>query len=277
MESRVALVTGATSGIGKQTASELARQGFTVALGCRDPQRGEAARREIAAEAGSQRVSVLPVDLASLGSVRRAAAAFAGSFERLDVLVNNAGIFTMRQHLTEDGFEAQFGVNHLGHFLLTLELLDLLKRSAPSRVVVVSSAMHKGGRIDFDTFRGRRPYRPVAAYRQSKLANVLFTTELAGRLRGTGVTANALHPGSIATGIYRDAPLPVRAVVRLLLQAPRAGARTSVYLATSPEVAGTTGLYFEKSRPVATSREARDSALAERLWQKSEELCRTAT
>ena len=273
MTERIAMITGADSGIGKETAAGLAAQEYTVVLACRNREKAEAARQEIVSRTGNRRPAVLPLDLASFESVRRCAEEFQDRYGRLDVLINNAGVFPRRRGLTEDGLELQFGVNHLGHFLLTHLLLEHLKRSAPSRIVNVSSTMHKGGDIDFGSFRGEKPYRPIQAYRQSKLANVLFTKELARRLEGTGVVANALHPGPVRTGIYRELPQPIRFLATVFLLTPEQGAKTSIYVATSPREAETTGVYFEKCKPAKASDRAQDTELAARLWEESAKLC----
>ncbi len=273
MTDRIAMITGADSGIGKETAAGLAAQQYTVVLACRNMEKAHAAREEIVSRTGNRNPAVLHLDLASFQSIRRCARDFLDRYDRLDILINNAGVFPSRRRLTEEGFELQFGVNHLGHFLLTCLLLERLKQSAPSRIVNVSSMMHKGGEIDFGSFRGEKAYRPIQAYRQSKLANVLFTKELARRLRGTGVVAHALHPGAVRTGIYRELPQPVRFLVTAFLLTPEQGAKTSIYVATSPREAETTGLYFEKCRPAKTSDRAQDAELAARLWEESTKLC----
>jgi NAD(P)-dependent dehydrogenase (short-subunit alcohol dehydrogenase family) len=272
MGGKTVLVTGASSGIGKATALGLALQGHRVILGCRNAQGAEAARAEIAAQAGADRVATLGLDLASFASVRKAADEVAGRFDRLDVLVLNAGIFPRRLARTEDGFELQLGVNHLGHFLLANLLLPLLARSAPARVVTVASMMHAGGRIDFESFRGEKGYDAMTAYRQSKLANVLFSNELARRAADRGITSNALHPGGIRTAITRDAPPWMRLLARIAFSPVEKGARTPIFLAVSPEVEGVTGGYFvdcERREPAPL---ARDRDLARRLWDESARL-----
>lgn len=279
MTGRTAVITGGNSGIGFETAVALARAGARVLVTARDRARGEAAVAEIAGKAGSDAVELVVFDLASLASVRAGAAEILERCERLDVLVNNAGIVLSERRLTPDGLEATFAVNHLGHFLLTDLLLDRLKASAPSRVVNVASTAHKGAPrgLDFADLQSERHYRAMPVYSKSKLANIYFTTELARRLAGTGVTANCLHPGTVATGYGRDGDTAgVFAfglkVIKPFVLTPEQGARTSVYLASSPEVADVSGRYFVKCRPRTPSKAARDDEAAARLWEASEKL-----
>jgi len=273
MTGKVCIVTGANSGIGLPTAEALAGMGATVVMACRDPERSEPARRRVAQAGGT--VNLMTLDLASQQNVRDFAAAFLERYDRLDVLVNNAGIMTKKREETEDGIEKQFGVNHLGHFLLTLLLLNRLKASAPSRIVNVSSTLHQNASIDFDNLQLERGYTFLKAYGQSKLANVLFTYALARRLDGTGVVVNALHPGGVRTGILRDAPIvlkPLLFVSQFLLKSPERGARTSIYLAAAPEAAQATGAYFVNCREAKSSAISHDVAVQERLWKTSETL-----
>jgi NAD(P)-dependent dehydrogenase (short-subunit alcohol dehydrogenase family) len=223
-------------------------------------------------------VEVVTLDLADFASIRSCAADVRDRFDRLDVLINNAGLVQAQRTVTADGFETTFGVNHVGHFLLTSLLLDQLRASAPARVVVVSSHAHRAvSGLDFDDLNAEASYRPLVAYNRSKLANLLFTRELARRLDGSGVTANALHPGFVASRLGRDgdggvAGAVVMVVARPFAISPRRGARTSIYLASSPEVATVTGEYFSRSRPVRASSAATDDAAARRLWAVTEEL-----
>ena len=269
---KVCLVTGANSGIGKSTAHALGKLGATVVMVCRDRKRAEAVRDEIAAATGNQHVELMICDLSSKADIRRFAAEFIDAHERLDVLINNAGVVLRQRSLTADGIESTFAVNHLGYFLLTNLLLDLLKKSAPARVVNVSSAAHAYGKIDFDNLQGEKKYGGFSAYANSKLANVLFTYELARRLDGTGVTANCLHPGGVATGLFRNLPKPIEALIKLVTISPEKGADTSVYLASSPEVEGVTGRYFAKRRETRTSNESYNEEVARRLWEVSDEM-----
>lgn len=273
LSGKVCIVTGSNTGIGKETARGLAEQGATVVLACRDVVKGEAARADIAASTGRGDLRVMALDLADTASIRAFVAAFRAAYDRLDVLVNNAGVWTTDRKTTKQGFEITFGVNHLGTFLLTVELLDLLKKSAPARVVVLSSALHYRGKMVWDDLQyERRKYNGVAAYSQSKLANVLFTRALARRLAGSGVTVNAVHPGVVATELSREYPQWLMKIANLFLLTPRKGAACSLHVATSPEAAGVSGEYFEKSRTKPAAAAARDEAAQERLWKLSEEL-----
>lgn len=270
MKDKICIVTGGNSGIGKATVAGLARRGATVVSACRSVDRGEAALAEVAAETGSKALHVMKLDLASLASVRAFAAAFAARFARLDVLVENAGVMTARRQLTVDGLEMDFGVNHVGHFLLTDLLLPILRESAPSRIVVVSSNLHATGKLDCDDLASERAWS--GAYPRSKLANLLFVHSLAKRLVGTGVVVNALHPGVVSTELARDFPVPVRLLAKWLFKSPARGARTSLYLASAPEAAAVSGRYFVDAKEKTPSKLALDDALAERLWTATERL-----
>ena len=272
MSGKVCLVTGANSGIGKVTAAELARKGARVVMVCRDRARGEAALAEIEQDAGSDQVELMLCDLSSQADIRRFADEFKATHDRLDVLVNNAGVYLRKRETTVAGIEATFAVNHLAYFLLTNLLLDLLKRSAPARVVNVSSDAHKHGHINFDDLQAEKSYSGVKAYCNSKLANVLFTRELSKRLGGAQVTVNCLHPGAVATGIFRALPRPIEAIIKLLTLSPEKGARTSVYLASSPAVEAVTGKYFVRCKEAAASAEAQNDETAGRLWAESARL-----
>jgi NAD(P)-dependent dehydrogenase (short-subunit alcohol dehydrogenase family) len=276
MSGKTCLVTGATSGIGKETALRLAMLGATVIIAARDAARCAGAADEIRRRVPLAQVETVPADLASLAQVRRLAEVILARYDRLDVLVNNAGVISARRQLTADGLETTFATNHLGPFLLTSLLRGLLEHSAPARVVTVSSAAHKQVRtIPWDDLPGGGPARQGQAYPLSKLLNILFTVELARRLAGTGVTANCLHPGFVRTALGRDVTGVLGAVVHLVLPfqaGPAKGAKTSVYLASSPEVAEVTGGYFVKCAPARPSALARDAQAAARLWALSEEL-----
>src|SRR6266498_2341801 len=261
LHGRVCLVTGATSGIGRVTAEELAGMGATTLLVARDAERGERARRQIAATTGNQSLHVLLADLAAQAQVRRLAEQVRDHADRLHVLVNNAGLVQYHRRVTEDGLEWTFAVNHLAPFLLTNLLLDLLRAGAPSRVITVTSGAQSLGRIDFDDLQGERRYRGQRAYNQSKLANVMFTYELARRLEGTGVTATCVHPGVVRTNFGADGPLPVRLLIplgRRFMRSPEQGADTVVWLASSPDVEGVSGRYFTRRRAIASSRRSYD-------------------
>lgn len=255
------LVTGSTDGIGRQTALELARRGFGVILHGRSLARVQQVRAEITAEVPGARLEAAAADFSALREVRALAADILARFPGLNGLVNNAGLFTRERQLSADGFELQFAVNHLAPFLLTQLLLERLKANAPARIVTVSSTLHTGGQIEFDNLQGERKYSGSRAYRNTKLANLLFSMELAERLRGSGVTANALHPGAVDTKMLHTIYPELRGI------SPAEGAATSVYLASSPEVAGVSGQYFESCRPAPCSPLAQDAALRQQLWQ----------
>jgi NAD(P)-dependent dehydrogenase (short-subunit alcohol dehydrogenase family) len=272
MQDKICLITGATLGIGRETALGLARRGAHVAIVGRDAHRTRAAAEWIGQEAGTKEVASLPADLSSLADVRRLAREFKARYSRLDVLVNNAGGIFTRREVTVDGFERTWALNHLSYFLLTQELLELLKASASARIVNVASTMHTGGTIDFDDLQGERSYGAIRAYGQSKLANVLFTYALARRLEGSGVTANCLHPGGVATGFGQNTPGALKLLMRLarpFLITPEQGAATSIYLVSSPEVEGVSGGYFAKCKPADSSAASHDEALQEQLWALS--------
>ena len=272
MKDKVCMVTGANTGIGKVTALRIAEMDARVIIVCRDQQKGEAALNDIKQQSGNANIELLLCDLSSQTQIRRLADEVKARHERLDVLVNNAGLYLPRRTTTEDGFETTFAVNHLAYFLLTNLLLEMIKKSAPARIVNVSSGAHFYGKIEFDNLQGERQYGGVAAYNNSKLANVLFTRELARRLTGTQVTANCLHPGAVATQIFRRLPKPLIWVIKALTKSPEDGAETSIYLATSPAVEGVTGKYFDNKQEKYPSRLAQDDELARNLWQVSEEL-----
>ena len=275
MTAKICLITGANRGIGKATALALARMGARVVMVCRNPSLGEAARDEIIAASGSEAVDLLIADLASQAAVRGLARAFAERYDALHVLVNNAGVILKDRSVTPDGLETTFAVNHLAPFLLTDLLLDLLKAGAPSRIVNVSSIAHRWANIDFDDLGGEKQYSMGRAYYQSKLANVLFTYELARQLDGMEVTTNALEPGIVATDIFRERTGFRRLLTALyhpFMLSSEQGAETVIYLAASPEVEGVTGRYFKKKADVKSSKRSCDSALARRLWEVSAEL-----
>lgn len=269
---KVCVVTGAGSGIGRATALGLAREGADVVLMCRRVEEGEPVLRRILRHGG--KASVLAADFTSLDQVRDAAATFLARNDRLDVLINNAGVCGWgRRITTQDGLEQTFAVNHLAHFLLTKLLLDRIQDSAPARIVNVSSVAHRWFRLRLQDLQGDRRWCAFGAYCRSKLANVLFTRELARRLEGTGVTTNCLHPGIVSTGIHRDLPRWLQLVLggRLLLSPERAAERV-LYLARSAEVSNANGGYFVRSRLVQPSRIARDAGIGLSLWQISEDL-----
>jgi len=277
MKGKICIVTGGNTGIGKATVEGLARQGATVVLACRDLDKGRAALADIKAKVPDAELELMRLDLASLASVREFAKAFTEKFTRLDVLIENAGVSTGKRQLTADGFEMDFGVNHLGHFLLTELLLPTLEASAPSRVVVVSSSVHKGAKIDFDNLQGEKSWSIMRFYGQSKLANMLFVRSLAKRLEGKGVVVNALHPGVIASELARDFPAPMRWMASIFFKSTEQGARTSLHVATSKAAGDVSGKYFADSKETKPGDEALDDAVAERLWTESERLIAKAS
>ena len=241
----------------------------------RDEAKGRAAEADVRARSKSDAVELYLADFASFASTRAFAAKFLAEHDRLDVLVNNAGLLLPSRSVTADGFESMFGINHLGYFLTTHLLLPLLKKSGPSRIVVVASHAHRGQKLDFDDLQGERSFSPFGAYGRSKLCNIYFTYELAERLAGTGVTANCLHPGVVATDFGKKKPGFINVLLRLgapFLMNAEKGAATQIHLAASPDVEGVTGKYFDKSVPVDSSKESRDVAARKRLWETSEKL-----
>ncbi len=272
MSGKTVLVTGASSGIGKVTAIEIAKMGATVGIVCRDKGRGEQALQEIHAAAGNSSARLFLADLAVQKDIRRVAQELLEAYPKLHVLVNNAGLILGERKVTPDGFEATFATNHLGYFLLTHLLLERLKGSAPARIVNVASEAHRRGKIAFEDLQSERGYSQWGAYAQSKLANIEFTYELARRLEGTGVTANCLHPGVIATGFGQSGSAIMRAALsvgKFFLSTPEDGARTQIYLATSPEVEGVTGKYFDKCKPRQSNKVSYDQGDWTRLWELS--------
>ena len=283
MQGKVVVVTGSNVGIGLETAVGVASLQATTVLACRNQAKAEAAAKEVTQRTWNDDVHVVALDLADLASVRKAAEDILSRWDRLDVLVNNAGRTWSRRQLTAQGFEYTFGVNHLGHFYLTNLLLRRLEADAPSRVVAVTSIGHhfaRGG-MRFDDLQSERHYEGMGAYCRSKLANLLFVRELARREESAGVTANAAHPGWVRSSFAMDGDTEGitgfgMRVMRPLQISPRRGARTSIYLATSPEVADKTGLYWVRSKPGRMSEHARDGAAAARLWDESQQLLASA-
>jgi retinol dehydrogenase-14 len=275
MAGKTVLVTGGTGGIGKATAVGLAVLGARVGITGRDRVRAEAAVADIRAASGNLAVDVFAADLSSQAQVRRLAGEVLDAYPRLDVLVNNVGGFWAHRHVTADGLEHTFALNHLAPFLLTDLLLDRLTGSAPARVVTVSSGAHATGHIDFADLQGSAGYSGQRAYNASKLANVMFTYELARRLDGTGVTANVLHPGVVRTNFGAEDQAGMKVIlplVRPFLKSPAAGAATTIYLASSAEVDGVTGRYFANRKPKTSSKASYHTGTAARLWQVSADL-----
>ena len=270
---KICMVTGANVGIGKETARALASAGARVIMVCRSRARGEAARAEIIEQSGNEAVELMLADLAVQADVRKVAAAFQRQHDALHVLVNNAGAYFPQRTESADGLEMTWALNHLGYFLLTNLLLDGITQSAPARIINVSSAGHTHGTIDFDDLQMRRNYGGFQAYARSKLANLLFTYELARRLAGTAVTVNALHPGAVNTNIWNNVDgllgRLLRAVGKFYFLPVEAGAATAIYLATSPDVTGVTGQYFAKQKAVRSSPGSYRTDVAARLWDVS--------
>ncbi len=279
MTGRICLITGANNGIGKETAVGLARLGATVLMTSRDPVKGEAALAEVSERSGSDNVELMRCDFGSLASIRGLDSGFRERHDKLHVLVNNAGAFNASRSETADGYETTFGVNHLGCFLLTNLLLDLLKAGAPSRIVNVSSRAHLRSEMDFNDLNSERRYSGMRAYARSKLANVLFTYELARGLEGTGVTANCLHPGVVRSGFGKNNSGLVKVAFNIFqlvgrpwLLSPDRGALTSIYLASSPDVEGVSGKYFADSHEEPSGPASYDEDAQRRLWQISAEM-----
>ena len=272
LSSRVALITGANTGIGLVTARELAARGAQVFIACRSAERAQAALAQIRAASGNTQVELLPLDLGDFDSVRRCAQTFLARGLPLHLLINNAGLAGQRG-FTKSGFELAFGVNHMGHFLLAQLLLDRIKASAPARIVTVASRAHyRAAGLDWEALRQpTRSRTGLAEYGVSKLANMLFSTELGRRLTGSDVTTYALHPGVVASEVWRAVPWPLRTLMKLGMIGTEQGALTSVYCATAPEVAQETGLYYDQCHAKTPSRVARDATLAAELWMRSEQ------
>ncbi len=273
MHGKIVLVTGANSGMGLATTIEMARRGGKVIMACRSRKRGEEALTEARRQSGSNDITVMLCDLASFQSIRSFAEEFLAEYPVLDVLINNAGVVTVKRELTTDGFEMDFGVNHLGHFLLTNLLLDPLKAAEQGRIVVVASGAYKIGKLYLDDHTLSRGFNPAKAYARSKLANILFTRELAARLQGTAVTANAVHPGAVGTsiGVNRETGFG-RSLLKLLSHfflTPEQGADTAIYLATAPELSRVTGQYYYRRQIQQLSPRATNAQEAAHLWQWS--------
>jgi NAD(P)-dependent dehydrogenase (short-subunit alcohol dehydrogenase family) len=274
MNGKTVVVTGASSGIGRATAVALAKQGARLVLAGRTPERCQEALAEVKAAGGEDAV-MLQADLSSLAGMRKLAEDVLARCDRLDVLVNNAGITLMKRTTTDDGFETTFAVNHLAYFVVTGLLLPLLRRSTPARIVSVASDMHQFGQIDLDDLQNEKSYRGLRVYGQSKGANILWNLELARRLEGTGVTANCLHPGGVRTNLGRGNSAILDLLQRALtvvMKSPEQGAQTSIWLASSPDVEGVSGRYYASCREKRPASWARDPHTARRLWEISEEL-----
>jgi NAD(P)-dependent dehydrogenase (short-subunit alcohol dehydrogenase family) len=275
LEGKTCLITGATNGIGRVTAVELARMGAELFLVYRDKARADETVAQIRNSTGNENVHLLRADLGSQRQVRDAAAEFLNTGRPLHVLINNAGLGNTRRIMTEDGIEMVFAVNHLAYFLLTMLLLDRIKQSAPARIVNVASEAHRFGTINFDDLGGERRYSTIGAYGQSKLANILFSYVLARRLAGTGVSVNCLHPGGIASGLWTNNGTLAQIIMKagkLFLKTPEQGAQTTIYLASSAKAEGVTGKYYANCQEKISNKESYDLNVAERLWEVSERM-----
>ena len=273
LTNKLALVTGANSGMGMATAAALADKGAHVVMLCRDKKRGTEAFH-ILSENSNRKLDLMYCDLGDFASIHAFVDEFRAKYNKIDILVNNAGFISLDRQLTKDGLERQFGVNHIGHFLLTMKLVDLIP--AGGRIVNVASGAHKVGKIHFEDINLSRNFNVVTAYAQSKLANVLFTRELARRLKGKGITVNCCHPGAVATniGISRDTGFgkTITGILKPFFQTPEQGASTAIYLASSKAVEGITGQYFYKCKIARSSKRSKDMKLAKRLFKLSEEI-----
>lgn len=279
MQGKVCLITGANSGLGYQTALALAKMGAQVVMVCRNRAKGEAAQAEIKSKSGSSAVDLLIADLSVQKSIRELAQTFKASYNRLDVLVNNAGLILGKRQVTADGYEQTFALNHLGYFLLTNLLLDTLKASAPSRIVNVASQAERLGELNFDNLMLEKRYSSIRAYGMSKRANIVFSYELAKRLAGTGVTVNCAHPGNVRTNFGASMGGAMAAGIkrfgslfRMFMLSPEQGAQTIIWLASSPEVEGITGQYFSKKHPLKSAAQTYDPEVQEKLWKVSEQM-----
>ncbi len=266
---KVCLITGATSGIGKETAKSMAAGGFTLVLLVRDSMKGDLLVEELKALYPEATVDIMHCNLASFASIRGFASKFKSRYNRLDVLINNAGVWETKRNLSEDGIEMNFAVNHLAPFLLTNLLIDVMKSSAPARIINVASEAHKYGSIYFDDPEFEKKYSMVKSYAQSKLANILITKKLSQQLRGSGVTVNCLHPGFVKTRLFEKMPRVITGLLTPFMISAERGSQTTLFLATSPEVGGVSGEYFVKSKSVQPRPEALRQDIADRLWELS--------
>jgi len=273
MEDKICMITGANSGIGKATVLGLAEIGAKIVMVCRNKERGETAQQEIIEKTGNKNVDLLICDLSSQEQIHKLVSEFKQKYQNLHVLINNAGIVLSKRQLSVDGIEMNFAVNYLAPFLLTNLLIDVLKNSAPSRIINVSSGVHKRASMDFDDLQGEnKKYGAFKNYGVSKLTLTLFTYELSRRLEGTGVTVNAVHPGVVRSNLGRDQPTFSRAFQKVFFKTPKKGAATSIYLASSPEVEGITGKYFVSKEPKKSSDESYNEEYAKRLWEISTQM-----
>ncbi|MCS6903988.1 MAG: SDR family oxidoreductase [Bacteroidia bacterium] len=269
MENQICLITGCNTGIGKVTAIELAKRGATIIMACRNQVKAERAKVEIIAQSQNPRIDLFLVDLSLQSSIRKFAEAVHKKYNKIDILINNAGAIYYHRYVTPEKIELTFAVNHLAYFLVTHLLLDLIKAAPQGRIINVASRAHQGYTIDFNDLMGEKNYSPFKAYGQSKLANIMFTYKLAEYLQGTKVTANCLHPGLVNTEFARDMPFWFRMIFTYLGLTPEKGAETTIYLATEPSLAGVTGKYFYKKKEAKTSYISYDKNIQQQLWDIS--------
>ncbi|XP_073686613.1 retinol dehydrogenase 12, like [Garra rufa] len=272
LNGKTVIITGANTGIGKETAIDLAKRGARLIMACRDMEKADAALKEVKDASGNQDVVISKLDLSNSTSIREFAEKINKEEKQVNVLINNAGVMVCPYGKTADGFEMQIGVNHMGHFLLTYLLLDLIKRSTPARIINVSSTAHKWGTINLEDINSEKSYDKQKAYSQSKLANILFTRSLAKRLEGTGVTAYSLHPGVVQTELWRHLNKPQQAVMWMAKPFTKSsvqGAQTTIYCAVAPELETESGKYYSDCAPAKCSQAAMDDEVAQRLWQLS--------
>jgi len=269
MKGKTVLITGATSGIGKETAIGLAKLGATIVFTSRDKKRGEQAKKDIIATSGNSNVDYIFCDLSSFDSVRSCCHEFKTRHKSLHILINNAGIWNFSRKDSKDNIEETFAVNYLAPFLMTTLLLDILKKSSPSKIISVSSGLHKRGKMNFDNIEFKKSYSGIGAYSQSKLALILFTKHLAHKLEGTGVTANCVHPGFVSTNLGRDSGLLAGSAFRMFGKSPKEGAETSIYVASAKDLETVTGEYFVDKKIAHSSKASHDMDSAEKLWDLS--------
>ncbi|XP_010884226.2 retinol dehydrogenase 12-like isoform X1 [Esox lucius] len=272
LDDKTVVITGANTGIGKETALDLAKRGARVIMACRDMEKAEGALKEVIDGSGNQNVVIKKLDLSDTKSVREFAETINKEEPRLNILINNAGVMVCPYGKTVDGFEMQIGVNHMGHFLLTHLLIDLIKSSTPARIINVSSMAHSWGTINLDDINSEKGYDKIKAYNQSKLANILFTRSLAKRLQGTGVTAYSLHPGVVQTDLWRHVNGAQAAFMKMIspfTKTSAKGAQTSIYCAVAPELETESGGYYSDCAPASCSRAASDDDMAQKLWELS--------
>uniref|UniRef100_A0A8C6SYS5 Retinol dehydrogenase 12, like n=1 Tax=Neogobius melanostomus TaxID=47308 RepID=A0A8C6SYS5_9GOBI len=272
LDGKTVVITGANTGIGKEAAIDLAKRGARVIMACRDMERGQAALKEVVESSANENVACMKLDLSDTKSIREFADNINKGEEKLNILLNNAGVMVCPYGKTADGFEMQIGVNHMGHFLLTYLLLDLIKKSAPARIINVSSVAHRFGSINLEDINSEKSYDKNGAYAQSKLANVLFTRSLAKRLEGTGVTAYSLHPGVVQTDLCRHLNGPQKFVMKVIspfTKSSTQGAQTSIYCAVEPSLDKESGGYYSDCAPAKCSAKAQDDDMAQRLWELS--------